>query len=69
MIKQAAEIEKGSGEAGKPGSASAGTLSLKHLYEIARIKAGDDHLRHVGLEAIAKSVAGSCKSMGVTVVP
>lgn len=69
LIKQAAGIEMGSGETGKPGGAAAGTLSMKHLYEIAKIKAGDDHLQHISLEALSKTVMGSCKSMGVTIVP
>jgi large subunit ribosomal protein L11 len=69
LIKQAAGIETASGEAGKVGSAGAGTLSLKHIYEIAKIKAGDDHLGHISLESIAKSVQGSCKSMGINVIP
>ncbi|CEQ40909.1 SPOSA6832_02576 [Sporobolomyces salmonicolor] len=69
LIKQAAAIELGSGEAGKPGAAPAGTLTMKHVYEIAKIKQRDEHLRAIDLEAIAKSVVGSCKSAGVAVVP
>jgi large subunit ribosomal protein L11 len=42
---------------------------MKHVYEIARIKGGDDHLRHISLEALARSVVGSCRSAGVAVVP
>ncbi|KAK4694039.1 large subunit ribosomal protein L11, partial [Phenoliferia sp. Uapishka_3] len=70
LIKQAAGIETGSGEAGKLGGAVAGTLSVKHVYEIAKLKATDDHLNGtVGLESVVRSVMGSCKSMGVQVVP
>lgn len=69
LVKQAAGIETASGEAGRPNVAPAGTLSVKHVYEIARIKQRDQHLRHVPLEAIAKSVVGQCKSAGVAVVP
>lgn len=69
LVKQAAGIETASGEAGRPNVAPAGTLSVKHVYEIARIKQRDEHLRHVPLEAIAKSVVGQCKSAGVAVVP
>lgn len=65
LIRQAAGIELGSGEAGKV----AGTLSLKHVYEIAKVKQTDEHLRHLDLEAIARSVVGSCKSAGVAIVP
>ncbi|GAA5844320.1 hypothetical protein JCM3766R1_002909 [Sporobolomyces carnicolor] len=69
LIKQAAGIELGSGETGRPNVAPAGTLSLKHVYEIARIKQRDESLRGVELESIARSVIGSCKSAGVAVVP
>lgn len=69
LIKQAAGIETGSGETGKPGGTPVGTLNLKQLYEIARIKASDEHMQHIPLEGIARSVLGSCKSMGVAVVP
>lgn len=69
LIRQAAGIETGSGEAGKQGGAVAGTLSMKHVYEIAKIKQGDEHMRHLSLEALARSVVGSCKSAGVAVVP
>ncbi|GAA6008177.1 hypothetical protein JCM11491_001913 [Sporobolomyces phaffii] len=69
LIKQAAGIELGSGETGRPNVAPAGTLSLKHVYEIAKIKQRDDSLKGVELESIARSVIGSCKSAGVAVVP
>ena len=34
FLKKAAEIEKGSA---KPGHESAGTVSLRHIYEIAKV--------------------------------
>lgn len=69
LIRQAAGIQLGSGEAGKMGATAAGTLSMKHIYEIAKVKHQDDHLKHLELEAVARSVVGSCKSAGVAVVP
>lgn len=69
LVKQAAGIETASGEAGRPNVAPAGTLSVKHVYEIAKIKQRDDHLKSIPLEAIARSVVGQCKSAGVAVVP
>ncbi|GAA6006782.1 hypothetical protein JCM10207_009094 [Rhodosporidiobolus poonsookiae] len=69
LIKQAAGIEKGSGETGRPNVAKAGTLSLKHVYEIARIKQRDEHMKTVPLEGIAKTIVGQCRSAGVEVVP
>jgi large subunit ribosomal protein L11 len=42
---------------------------MKHIYEIAKVKQQDEHLKHLELEAVARSVVGSCKSAGVAVVP
>lgn len=66
FIKKAAGIEKGTG---KPGHEFNGTISLKHVYEIAKIKATDEHLKHLRLESIASTVIGSARSLGVQVVP
>ncbi|KAF9649639.1 ribosomal protein L11 [Thelephora ganbajun] len=66
FLKKAANIEKGTG---KPGHEVVGTISLKHVFEIAKIKATDDHLRHLRLEAIASTVVGSAKTLGIRVVP
>ena len=49
--------------------AHAGTISLKHVYEIATIKAKDEHMSHLSLENIARMVVGSAKSLGLQVVP
>jgi large subunit ribosomal protein L11 len=65
FLKKAAGIEKGSG---KPGHDFTGTISLKHVYEIAKVKQQDEHLKHLGLEAIANSVVGSAKTLGIQVV-
>ncbi|KAF2005870.1 ribosomal protein L11, partial [Amniculicola lignicola CBS 123094] len=46
-----------------------GTVSLKHVYEIARIKKGEGRLSGVGLEGLVRSVVGQAASLGVVVVP
>ena len=66
FLRQAAGIEKGTG---RPGHEIVGTISLKHVYEIAKIKATDDHLRHLPLESIAKTVVGTARTMGIQVIP
>ncbi|KAG6832968.1 hypothetical protein H0H92_004852 [Tricholoma furcatifolium] len=66
FLKKAAGIEKGTG---KPGHEFSGTVSLKHVYEIAKIKSGDEHMKHLPLESIARMIVGSAKSLGVQVVP
>ncbi|KAF2661726.1 ribosomal protein L11 [Lophiostoma macrostomum CBS 122681] len=45
-----------------------GTVSLKHVYEIARIKKGETRLSGVGLEGLVRSVVGQAGSLGVVVV-
>lgn len=64
FIKKAAGLKSGSQ---KPGHESAGTISLKHIYEIAQIKHKD--AEHVPLESIVTSIIGTCTSMGVKVIP
>ncbi|KAG8935151.1 hypothetical protein FRC02_008502 [Tulasnella sp. 418] len=66
FLKKAAGIEIGTG---KPGHSIAATLSLKHIYEIARIKQTDDHMKHLPLESIASTVIGTAKTLGIAVVP
>jgi large subunit ribosomal protein L11 len=66
FLKKAAGIDKG---AGKPGHETTGTISLKHVYEIAKIKATDEHMKHIPLESVARMIVGSAKSLGVQVVP
>jgi large subunit ribosomal protein L11 len=52
-----------------PGKESVGQVSLKHVYEIAKIKQSELRLSGLDLEGIAKSVVAQAKSIGVTVVP
>ncbi|TEB35496.1 mitochondrial 54S ribosomal protein YmL19 [Coprinellus micaceus] len=59
-------IEKGSA---KPGHETLATISLKHVYEIAKIKASDDQMKHLPLESVARMIVGSARSLGVQVVP
>lgn len=46
-----------------------GTVSLKHIYEIARIKHSEKRLEGMSLEGLARSVVGQAGSLGVVVVP
>lgn len=66
FLKQAAGIEKG---VGRPGHEMTGKISLKHVYEIAKVKATDEHLKTIPLESIARMIVGSARSLGVQVVP
>lgn len=46
-----------------------GELSLKHIYEIAKIKKSDGRHAALEMEGIVKSVIGVARSMGINVVP
>lgn len=64
LLKKAASIDKG---AGKTGHEVAGKISVKHLYEIAKIKQKDPNMEHLGLESICELVSGSARSMGIKI--
>jgi large subunit ribosomal protein L11 len=60
LIKKYAKIEKGSGS---PNKDKVGSLTKEQLIEIAKIKMED--LSATDIEAAAKIIAGSARSMGV----
>lgn len=62
----------GSGSSAAPGNAATGTVgqvSLKHVFEIAKIKQSETRLSGMTLEGMVKSVVAQAGSMGVVVVP
>jgi large subunit ribosomal protein L11 len=63
FIKKATGLDSGSQ---RPGHSSAGAISCKHIYEIAKVKQEDRP--DISLESWCKSIAGTCKSMGIRVV-
>ncbi|KAL3901403.1 MAG: hypothetical protein SGCHY_000625 [Lobulomycetales sp.] len=63
LLKKAAGIEKGSS---RPGEETAGTVSVKHIYEIARIKHADSE--GAELSQVARRIIGQTRSMGIKVV-
>uniref|UniRef100_A0A8D1EP11 Large ribosomal subunit protein uL11m n=1 Tax=Sus scrofa TaxID=9823 RepID=A0A8D1EP11_PIG len=67
FLKAAAGIEKGARHTGKE---VAGLVTLKHVYEIARVKAQDDAfaLQDVPLSSVVRSIIGSARSLGIRVV-
>ncbi|KAJ0096966.1 hypothetical protein Patl1_29286 [Pistacia atlantica] len=60
-LKKVAGIESGSG---RPGHVVASTLSLKHIYEIAKVKQSDPYCQYMSLESICKSIIGDCQQYG-----
>ena len=64
LLKRAAGVKKG---ATSPGHDVAGSVSLKHVYEIAKIKQKDRHLSHLSLEMLCKSIISTAKTCGIEV--
>eukprot|EP00245_Coleochaete_scutata_P005949 TRINITY_DN19996_c0_g1_i1.p2 TRINITY_DN19996_c0_g1~~TRINITY_DN19996_c0_g1_i1.p2 ORF type:complete len:155 (+),score=36.32 TRINITY_DN19996_c0_g1_i1:222-686(+) len=64
FLKKAAGIMGGTGNAGHE---TAGVVTLKHVYEIAKIKQQDPDEQYVPLESICKSIIGTARSMGIQV--
>ena len=62
LIKKAAGVEKGSGE---PHKVKVGRLSAEQVRDIARQKMED--LNATDIDAAAKIIAGTARSMGITV--
>jgi len=62
LIKKAVKLEKGSS---KPNSDKVGKITRAQLEEIAKVKLKD--LTAADLDAAVKTIAGSARSMGVTV--
>ncbi len=63
LIKKAAGIENGSGE---PNKNKVGKITKAQLLEIAKVKMQD--LNAQDIEAAARIIAGTAKSMGVEVI-
>jgi large subunit ribosomal protein L11 len=63
LLKKAAKIEKGSGE---PNKNKVGTVTSKQVREIAELKLED--LNTTSVESAMRSVAGTARSMGLTVI-
>lgn len=66
LLLKAAGAKQG---AGRPGHESVGEISLKHVYEIAKIKKTDDRHKEVDLKAICGAVISTADAIGVKVVP
>eukprot|EP00262_Sarcandra_glabra_P013205 TRINITY_DN3616_c0_g1_i2.p2 TRINITY_DN3616_c0_g1~~TRINITY_DN3616_c0_g1_i2.p2 ORF type:complete len:113 (-),score=4.35 TRINITY_DN3616_c0_g1_i2:55-393(-) len=64
-LKKAAGIDSGSS---RPGHVAASSITLKHVYVIAKIKQTDPLCQYMSLEAISKSIIGTANSMGIKVV-
>ena len=72
LLFQAAGVKERKGRirgAMQPGHEVAGTVSLKHIYSIAKIKQSELRLSGLSLEGLSRSVIASARSVGIEVVP
>lgn len=65
LLKNAAGIQRG---ARLLGQEIAGKVTLKHIYEIAKVKSQDPSFENVELIRICRLVIGSAHSLGIEVV-
>lgn len=66
LVLKAAGASKG---ADTPGLQSVGQISLKHVYEIAKIKKTDERHKQLEMKAICQAIISTAKAVGVEVVP
>ena len=72
LLLQAAGVKERKGRirgSPQPGKEIVGEVSLKHVYEIAKIKQSELRLSVLSVEALSKCVIASAKSAGIAVVP
>lgn len=72
LLRNAADLpvgKKGKRKgASKPGHEVVGSLTLKHVYEIAKIKQSELRLSGMTLEGLCRSIIYQAKSIGLEVV-
>ncbi|TGZ83353.1 50S ribosomal protein L11 [Ascodesmis nigricans] len=72
MLMQAAGVKPRKNRlrgAMKAGHETIGSVSLKHVYEIAKIKKSEPRLSGITLEGMTKSIIAQAKTIGIDVVP
>jgi len=62
-------IKKGERKgAARPGHETIGTISLKHVYEIAKIKQSELRLSGTSTEGMCRAIIYQCRSIGIDVI-
>jgi len=67
LIKKCINMDKGPSIVPPTSENPVATITPEAVYEIAKIKQQDKLRTHIPLESIARSVVGTCRSMGVAV--
>ncbi|KAJ1333536.1 large subunit ribosomal protein L11 [Microdochium nivale] len=71
LLRNAADLPMVKGKrkgASRPGHETIGSVSLKHIYEIAKIKQSELRLSGLALEGLCKAIIFQAKSIGLEVV-
>jgi large subunit ribosomal protein L11 len=68
-VSSTGKADKKSAGNGNGNVAHVGQVSLKHCYEIAKIKQNEARLSSLSLQGLVKSVVWQAGSMGIMVVP
>lgn len=71
LLRNAANLPMVKGKrkgASKPGHETVGSVSLKHIYEIAKIKQSELRLSGLSLQGLCRSIIFQAKSIGLEVV-
>ncbi|VDL82118.1 unnamed protein product [Nippostrongylus brasiliensis] len=63
LLKQAAGIARGKQNPGEV----AGKITVKHIYEIAKVKSRDKALQGVPMEVICRQIVKTCGTLGIQV--
>ena len=65
LLMRCAGVTKG---AEKPGREEVGQVSVRQLYEIAKVKQQDPNMAHVPLLGICRMLKGTARTCGIRVV-
>lgn len=65
LVRQAAGIERGAMD---PATETAGKITVKHVYEIAKLKSQDPDYDFVPMQKVCDDVIRAARSLGVKVV-
>lgn len=67
-VSRAAQgADRGAGNGG--GTTQVGEISLKHVWEIAKIKQSESRLSGLSMEGLVRSVVAQARGIGVGIVP
>ncbi|KAK6024593.1 Ribosomal protein L11 domain protein [Ostertagia ostertagi] len=67
LLKQAAGIARGKQNTESSADEIAGKISVKHVYEIAKVKSRDKVLQGVPLQFICRQIVQQCRMIGIQV--